>query len=192
LGILAQLQGDYGTARGRYEESLEISKQLGDQAGIAKARDDFVKAHMDAQAVEQAAGEEQIEDECRALFITVDNGDLFGYPGGGNAWMKENIKGMVGELSKIRRDFNLPWGSPPGTGALCNCFKKIRDWVNGQPVIKKNFDADIFQEKPSKVTWSEAISRLTDKYCQYQLHLTWALQITLFAQTRRTSQSRKC
>jgi tetratricopeptide (TPR) repeat protein len=35
LGMIAQDQGDYEMARRLYEQSLEIRRQLGDQAGMA-------------------------------------------------------------------------------------------------------------------------------------------------------------
>ena len=35
LGILAQLRGDYDTARKLYEQSLHIKEELGDRAGMA-------------------------------------------------------------------------------------------------------------------------------------------------------------
>jgi tetratricopeptide (TPR) repeat protein len=35
LGMIAQQQGDYETARARYAESLDIKRKLGNQSGIA-------------------------------------------------------------------------------------------------------------------------------------------------------------
>ncbi len=128
----------------------------------------YRQAELDIFELERTAGREMIETECRALFATIEQSDLFGYPGQvGLAWMKENISGMVGELANIRRMFNLAFGSPPVTGPLCTCSRRILAYVDdpAHNDIKANFQQQIIRPPPRRLTMYEMMNGLTRVYC---------------------------
>jgi hypothetical protein len=163
LKKLHELQAALNEAKNK----LEAAKKSKNAAAEAQAKtegDDILKK---IKNTEKPAAEELITTECNALFQVLDNADFFNYPGEGNALIKKNIKGMVGELGSIRKEFDLQKGTPETRGALCSCFTKIETWVGGQPVVKKNFDAEIYPGKtPKPLTWTESISLLKKNYCR--------------------------
>lgn len=126
-----------------------------------RPRSDYDDAKAEADGVATQAGQGLIETESPALFATVDAGDLFGDPGDGLAWMKQNVKAMVGQLAGIRKAFDIPKRT---AGPLCDCFKKIQTWINGPADVKDNFDKDVFSTK-QPVSTSRAVAALTKLYC---------------------------
>lgn len=128
----------------------------------------YRQAELDIFEIERRAGREQIETECRALFATIDQSPLFGYPGAaGLPWMKENIISMVGELSAIRSRFNLAIGSPPVKGPMCSCFRRMLQFVDdpANAAVKTNYLQDVI--KPgSRITKYRLLSGLTGVYCR--------------------------
>ena len=148
-------------AQERYKKAMEALKKAVTEAEKQTARHDAAKAMVEQMGLNEKAGNELLEAECNALFATIDNGDYFGYPGGGLQWMKENIKGMVGELGGVRNEFGLPDGGP--AGPLCKCFTKIRDYVGAHDDIKKNLEKDQVKEGMS---WMNMIDILTKLYCK--------------------------
>ena len=92
------------------EADAEARRLLGqdDLEGAARALEERAAARAEVALLEQEAGRQLIDLECRAFFAAIDNGALFGYPGEGNAWMKANVRDMVGEVAGLRGRFNLP------------------------------------------------------------------------------------
>lgn len=144
------------------------AKATGDKTALGKAAVEFAKAEADIEKVQAEAGRELIEDECRAFFFTIENGDFFGYPGKGNDWMAENIKNMVGELFGIALQFNT-LENLPMKRALCKCFTKIRDWVNrGENAkIKEKLDKkSVTMGLGISVPVNKLIDRSISLYCE--------------------------
>lgn len=142
---------------------LNAAISAGDAAAADAALTMAGQARAEILALETAAGRELITAECDAFFQTIDHGAAFGYPNtpAGVAWMKENVKGAIGEIAEIRNIFNLPL---QGTQELCDCFRRLRTYVDSQPAIKANFDQDLARPRPPK-TWSQLLHGLTRLYC---------------------------
>jgi hypothetical protein len=148
------------------EKKLAQAKKDKAAATTDAARQDAARREAEAiitiMQLERMAGLEMLDLEHRALFALLDNADFYGYPGAGLAWAKATVKDMVGELSSIRGMFKLPLK----TQALCDCMKKISDWVKAHPDVKANFDEDVFgTNDDGPVTTSQVIDGLVIVYC---------------------------
>ena len=132
-------------------------------AGRKDAAARAARAMLDINSVEKEAGDESLQTECNALFAILDNADFFGYPGDGLACVKADIKNMMGELSEIRHQFNLPMSVP--AGPLCKCYEKMSAYVSAHADVSQNFANDQFAPERPGMSTGQALDALTKLYC---------------------------
>jgi hypothetical protein len=148
----------------RYREArsrLSAAIITGDAAAANRASRDMAEAYFNIQRLEKAAGKEKLKTECNALFATLDNADLFAFPGAGDTWVMTAIKDMMGELANERKAFNLPIFSNP---ELCACYTRMDDFISGYPKLASRFSAEEFGD--SGRTCSFVLSALKAAACR--------------------------
>jgi hypothetical protein len=136
--------------------------RLGDARRLADRRRALVGRML---PLFSTAGQQRVHSECNCFMLTLDNADLFGYPGD-LAWVKETVKSMVFELGEVRRLFFMRVGTPAVRNSLGSCMIRLRAWIDAHADVKANLEQDIYRAGPPTVSWYQAIDRLSLFYSQ--------------------------